>query len=193
MSSVAANPCLPRVLAALDSATPLLGETRLVAVDGPAGSGKTSLSGDLTNALTGPGPARTVTTLHLDDLYEGWTGLDARLEERVLTQVLRPLHAGRPARWQQYDWAAERFDRWHLLPPPDVLILEGCGAGAARFAPYTSLLIWVEADPATRITRGIARDGEQVREDWLRWMELESGYFATNRTSQRAHLSCRTD
>ncbi|MGH3507420.1 MAG: uridine kinase family protein [Nocardioidaceae bacterium] len=185
------EPCLSRVVAAVDHAEATLDRAILLAVDGPAGSGKTSLAEALASRLTRSG--RAVTMLHMDDLYEGWSGLDVTLEERVLDQVLRPLAAGVTGRWQAYDWEAGRFDEWHEVAPPDVLILEGCGSGAARYAPYTSLLVWLEADPATRIARGIARDGEEVRTDWLGWMELESSYFATNRTSQRADLTCRTD
>ncbi|MGO1280054.1 MAG: AAA family ATPase, partial [Cellulosimicrobium funkei] len=55
--------------------------TRLVVVDGPAGSGKTTLAAQLEAAL----PAQV---LHMDDLYEGWRGLVpawARLHAWVLT------------------------------------------------------------------------------------------------------------
>jgi uridine kinase len=182
--------CIARVLAAAQQATPRLGGSRLVALDGPAGSGKTSIAAGIEEMLTKDGTG--VSTLHMDDLYDGWTGLDAALEERVLDQVLRPLAADRQARWQQYDWYAGRFDRWHLLDPTDVLILEGCGSGAARYAPYTSLLVWVEARRETRVRRGVERDGEQVLANWLAWMDLETTYFATNRTSARAEVTCWT-
>jgi uridine kinase len=184
------GPCLSRVLAAVEHAPTIFGRTTLIAVDGPAGSGKTTLAEALAAALrTTRGEVRV---LHMDDLYEGWSGLDVTLEERVLDQVLRPLAAGATGHWQAYDWEQGRFADWHELAAPDVLILEGCGSGAASYAPYTSLLVWLEADPATRIARGVARDGEDVRSDWLEWMELESSYFATNRTSQRADVSCVT-
>jgi uridine kinase len=178
------------VLAALPGSPPAFAHTRVIAIDGPAGSGKTSLAQRLEAHLEGH--FRAVTTIHMDDLYAGWTGLNTALEERVVAQLLRPLASGRTARWQQYDWYAQRFDRWHDLPAPDVLILEGCGSGAARYASYTSLLVWLEAEPETRLSRGIERDGEQVRQDWLRWMALEAGYFAANSTAQRADLTCHT-
>ena len=182
--------CLLRVLAALTDSPSGLGNARLVAIDGPAGSGKTSLAQRLEGHLTELG--RVVTTVHMDDLYDGWTGLNAALEDRVVHQLLRPLASGQPARWQQYDWYARRFDRWYDLPPPEVLILEGCGSGANRYASYISTLVWLEAEPETRLARGVERDGEQVREDWVRWMALEAGYFAVNATAQRADLTCHT-
>jgi uridine kinase len=177
--------------AALLAAAPRLRHARLISVDGPAGSGKTTFAAALHSQLAGRG--LDVTTLHMDDLYDGWTGLEPALEQRVLDQLLHPLAAGRPARWQQYDWYAGRFDRWHDLVPADVLVLEGCGSGAASYAPYISHLVWLEAGRELRIRRGLERDGEDVLADWLAWIDREDAHFAANRTRSRADLVVRTD
>ncbi len=162
----------------------------MIAIDGPAGSGKTTLAAELQAELEHRGVG--VATFHLDDVYAGWAGLDDALERRVLDQVLLPLAGGSTARWQRYDWLRGRFDGWHALPPPEVLVLEGCGSGATPYAPYTSVLVWVEADRDARIARGIARDGAQVLDNWLAWMALEAEYFAVHRIRERANLSYRT-
>lgn len=171
---------------------PTLGRSRLVALDGPAGSGKTSLASQLHRWLARDG--RAVDVVHLDDLYGGWSGLDAAgdLEQRVLDQVLRPLARAQPARWQRYDWPTERWAEWHDLIPPDVLIVEGCGSGALAYASYVTLLVWVEAVRATRLARAVERDGDQVLPFWLRWMDAEERHFAANGTPQRADLRLRT-
>jgi uridine kinase len=170
--------------------SPRLGTTRLVSIDGPAGSGKTSLAERLTPVLTARGLMSTVR--HMDDVYEGWTGLDESLTRRITDQLLEPLAAGTTARWQRYDWHAERFDVWETLDPPDVLILEGCGSGANAFASYISLLVWVEAPADVRIERAVARDGEQMLPNWLAWMEVESAHFDANRTKARADVLLTT-
>jgi uridine kinase len=169
---------------------PTMGQTRLVAVDGPAGSGKTSFAGALHGLLT----ARRVvaTVMHLDDVYEGWTGLDSALETRVTQQLLEPLAESQRARWQRYDWAAERFDGWEELVPPHLLVLEGCGSGARAYAAYLTVLVWVEAPRQARLARGIARDGERMRAHWLRWMRGEARHFQLNETRRRADLVVRT-
>jgi len=167
-----------------------LGRSRLLTIDGPAGSGKTSLAGDVERVLRERG-AETA-TVHLDDLYEGWTGLDTALERRVTMQLLEPLGDGRTARWQRYDWSAGRFDGWVELPAPDVLVLEGCGAGARGYDAWTSLLVWLEAAPETRVRRGMERDGGQVRDRWLAWMSLEEQHFAANDTRSRADVRLST-
>ena len=128
----------------------------------------------------------------LDALYDGWTGLNEELEQRVLGQLLLPLAHGRPARWQEYDWQRGAFDRWHDVARPDVLVLEGCGAGALSYATYTALLVWLEAPPDVRVARAVRRDGVQVLEHWSAWSTLEELHFATNRTRGRADVLVRT-
>ncbi len=128
----------------------------------------------------------------MDDLYDGWTGLDESLAQRVIAQLLEPLASTRPARWQRYDWHAERFDTWETVSPADVLILEGCGSGAEAYASYLSLLVWVEAPEDVRIERGVARDGEQVLPQWLAWMDAEAAQFAANNTAERADITLTT-
>lgn len=169
------------------AATPSrLGRTRLLAVDGPAGSGKTTLAA----AFDTEGRARglDIAVVHLDDMYNGWATDFDELATRVLQQLLMPLRRGETARWQRYDWDAVRFDGWEPVTPPDVLVLDGCGSGALPLAPSTSLLVWVEAPRDVRIARGVARDGEQVLTQWLAWMDHEQAHFATNDTRERADV-----
>ena len=78
-------------------------------------------------------PANGVATVvfHLDDMYDGWDTEFDELASRVVGQILEPLSRLESGRWQRYDWGAGRFDGWETLVPPEVLILEGCGAGAS--------------------------------------------------------------
>ncbi|MDT0166153.1 uridine kinase [Actinotalea sp. AC32] len=168
----------------VEDAAPALGAVRLVCVDGPAGSGKTTLAGRLADVI---GRRRTATVVHLDDLYEGWTGLED-VGPRLETQVLAPLEAGRPARFQRYDWSRGRFDDWVDVPVPDVLVLEGCGSARRAVAARAALVAFVEAPRDVRLRRGLERDGEAVRDEWLRWMRLEDEHFARESTRARADV-----
>jgi uridine kinase len=169
---------------------PTCGRTRVLAIDGPAGSGKTTLAGVVAEETVGRGLPTVVH--HLDDVYDGWTGLDDALVVRVTDQVLGPLSRHEPARWQRYDWYAGEFDGWETFDPPLLLVLEGCGSGARDYAAYTTLLVWVEADREERIRRGVERDGEQVLPNWLAWMESEQRHFAEHGTRDRADVRLST-
>lgn len=169
------------------AAAPRLGPVRLVCVDGPAGSGKTTVAGALARTLVGRGVDAAV--LHLDDLYDGWAGLEGSLWPRLASQVLEPLRRGRAGRYQRYDWAAAAFDGWVEVPVPQVLVLEGCGSARTQAEPFVVLTAWVEAPPDVRLARGLARDGEAARPDWLRWMDNEAAHFARERTAERADVT----
>jgi uridine kinase len=166
----------------LCGAPPLLGATRLVCVDGPAGSGKTTFAGRLTDVLGGD-----AVLVHMDDLYAGWTltGAVARLS----AGVLRPLADGTPGAYHRYDWAAGRFtpDPVPVAAAP-VLVVEGCGSGARLLEPWTTLLVWVEAPEPLRLARGLARDGAALEGHWRRWQRTEAAAFAAEDTRARAGL-----
>jgi uridine kinase len=173
---------VPALAERVRTAAPRLGRTRLVCIDGPAGSGKTTLAGRLVDVL-GPGAA----VLHMDDLYAGWTPTGA--VGRLAAGVLRPLAEGRPGAYHRYDWAAGRFaDEATAVPVPDVLVVEGCGSCPRTVDPWAVLRVWVEAPPELRLARGLARDGAALEAHWRRWQELESVMFTTEDTRGRADL-----
>lgn len=138
---------------------------------------------------TPPGaPRPRVAVLHLDDLYEGWSGLEGSLWPRLSAQVLEPLRRGEPGRYQRYDWVLGRFAEWVPVPVPRVLVLEGCGAARRDADPVASLRVWVQAPDDLRLARGLLRDGEGAREQWIAWMRDETVHFAAQETRRRADV-----
>ncbi|MFW3172797.1 uridine kinase family protein [Geodermatophilus sp. CPCC 206100] len=163
------------------TAVPRLGDTRLVCVDGPAGSGKTTLAGSLGAALGG------APVVHMDDLYAGWTLTGAYA--RLAAGVLRPLSEGRPGAHHRYDWAAGTFAPAAVpVPAGGVLIVEGCGSCPRAADPWTVLRIWVEAPRELRLARGLARDGAGMEPEWRRWQVAEAAAFAAEGTRARADV-----
>ncbi|WP_330319764.1 hypothetical protein OG927_04800 [Streptomyces clavifer] len=149
---------------------PSCGPVRLIAVDGHAGSGKTTFAGRLAAALGG------APVLHLDDLATheelfAWT-------DRLRAQVLDPLSHGEPGRYTPYDWTARRFGPERTLDPAPVLLIEGVGAGRAAVRPYLAGLLWLELDRERSWERGRHRDGPGLTDFWDGWTVAEQRHFA---------------
>ena len=173
-------------------ASATLGEGRLVCVDGPAGAGKTTLAGALArgfrDALRAAAADREqVRLLHMDDLFEGWSGLEAGMAT-MADDVVAPLRSGRPGRYRRYDWHRSELAEEVVVEPCQVLVVEGVGSGNAAYDAAVTLLVWLDAPSDVRLERGVARDGEPMRDHWLRWRVQEDAMFARQRTRERADV-----
>ena len=161
------------------SRPPTLGTGRLLCIDGPAGSGKTTLAAAVAELV----PA---TVVHLDDLYDGWHGLP-RLRER-LDPLLLPLARGEAGSYRRYDWATGRHAETVVVAPAPVLVLEGVGSGLAAYSSVRTLLVWVETDRDARLARWRARDGAAVEPFIAGWTAAEERLFATEGTRAAADV-----
>ena len=167
------------VVALASSRPATLGPGRLVCVDGPAGSGKTTLGAEIA-ALTG------AHVVHGDDLMEGWAGFAT--VSRQLTGLVRALAAGRPGSYEVYDWHQGRFDGTVTVPPAPWLVVEGVGSGDPAIAAYVTTLVWVEVGDDLRLARGLARDGAHMEPHWREFMGSERALFDRHRTQERADV-----
>ena len=163
-----------------ESRPPTLGPGRLVCVDGPAGSGKTTLA----DAVAALRPGTRV--VHMDDLYDGWNGLPHLTDQ--LAGLLRPLADGEPGCYRRYDWFAGCYAETVDVPPGDLLVLEGVGSGSRTHADLTTALAWVWAPEELRLRRGLERDGVALRDRWRQWMVDEDLHFSRDGVAGRADL-----
>jgi uridine kinase len=161
-------------------AVPRAGRTCVVAIDGRSGAGKTSLAAGLRAELGAP-------VVTLEDLYGGWDGLERGID-LLVSEVLEPLSARRAAHVPRYDWVTATWQAPWTLEPPEVLIVEGVGAGARRAAAYVNVLLWMEEAASVRKKRALDRDGETFAPYWDRWAAQEDAMLARERTADRANL-----
>lgn len=154
----------------------------IVAVDGPSASGKSTFASAMADAA---GPA---TVLHLDDFYRPMP-VAARAEltpaegaqqlfdvDRLSTQALAPLRAGRSARFQVYDWATNRLGEWREAPAARLVIVEGVHAADKRCRTFLDVIVFVKTPPQVRWERMLAR-GQNSAEQIRRWLAAEDRYF----------------
>ncbi|MET9365352.1 hypothetical protein ABZX93_31170 [Streptomyces sp. NPDC006632] len=160
---------LAELAASVRTLAPSCGPVRLVAVDGHAGSGKSTFAGLLAQELDG------APVLHLDDLatheeFFGWT-------DRFRRQVLAPFARGEAARYEPYDWHLRRFTDARTLEPAPVVLVEGVGAGRRALRPSLALLAWMDLDAEASWERGRRRDGTELTAFWAQWTEAEVRHF----------------
>ncbi len=175
---------IARVAAALVEAPARAGATKVVAVDGRSGAGKSSFTRRL-------GPALGAPVVDLELIYPGWDGLE-RGVDLLVAEVLVPLAAGRAAAVPRWDYRRDGWGTPETLAPADVVVVEGVGAGARRVMEYVSLLVWVELDDETRYQRAVARDADLYRPHWARWAAQEERLIAREDTAARADLVVST-
>ena len=155
--------------------------TRIVAIDGCGGSGKSELAERLSSALGDTVIVRT------DDFARpnvpGWEW------PRMTAQVLDPIRHDRPGRYQRYDWDRDAPAEWHDVPVGGTLVVEGVSSLRDELGAYWDFAIWVECPYEVRLQRGVERDGEALRSTWTDiWIPQEEAYFAAQRPDRKADL-----
>lgn len=158
--------------------------TKIVAIDGGGGAGKSTLAKHLSGWLGG---APVVIT----DDFASW-GNPLNWWPRLLEQVLEPLSRNQPAHYQRYDWTTLEPAEWHDVEPGGTVILEGVSSMRREFRPFLSYRIWVEAPAELRLKRGMARErgiaGEDKREQWEQWQAAEIKHFEQDQPEAVANL-----
>jgi uridine kinase len=178
-ASSAADP-VAAVVAALEGRP----GTRWVGVDGKGATGKTTLAAQIAAALPGS------VTVHIDDFarpeVRGWE------RDRFVRQVLRPLLAGRPGRYQRWDFDRNVGAEWQTVPVGVPVIVEGVSATDERLGVPWDFTIWVEVPYEVRLARALERDGPERLDRWLTdWMPSEDAYEKAQRPQERVDLVYR--
>lgn len=171
------------VLADLALLTPVLLSGRSVIVlDGPCGSGKTTLSG-LLGRMCGATP------IPMDDFF---LPFDLRTPERLAQpggnvhyerfeqEVLRQLAPGKPVCWNRFHCADGTLIP-RSIPACDTVIIEGSYSHHPYFRPacerLQALRVFVSVEPGEQLRRIRLRDPGMLQAFETRWIPLEKKYF----------------
>lgn len=159
--------------------------SRIIAIDGPAGGGKTTLAKRICESMS----FDRIETIHMDDLYDGWdNALTETLTRTLLHQVVVPVSQGKSFGYRKYNWFERKFGDVEQYKSPELLILEGVGSGQKAIRQYLDQLIWIDIDDETGLQRVLQRDGDYLETEMRIWQLKQSEHFRTDNTRDCATI-----
>ena len=151
----------------------------VIAIDGRAASGKSTLAEELSKLLSAP-------VVHMDDFFlppqkrtperlaEPGGNVDY---ERFKEEVLPGLKQGDFA-YGVFDCSVMRVTEQASVPAAPWRIVEGGYSHHPCFGDYADVLIFLSVEPSEQLHRLIRRNGEEMAEMFkTRWIPMEERYF----------------
>lgn len=153
-------------------------ERVVIAIDGPCGSGKSSLA-DLLAELF---PSRI---LHMDDYYlplqqrsPHWERIPCENMDlqRFLHEALLPASKGEDIFYQPYSCRKGQLTESRILPAAPLTIAEGSYSHHPLLAPYYDLKIYLSCHHQEQLARLAKREQTRLNDYRQRWIPLEEAY-----------------
>jgi uridine kinase len=159
------------------------GQTKIIVIDGPAGSGKTTLAKSLSGLL------ENCPIIHMDEIYDGWeNALSPKTSQDLVEWIINPLLESRSIEFVKYDWYLEKRIEKVVINLLKVLIIEGVGSSSFEISKHASLKLWIEVNKETGINRVLTRDGQQIQEQMKKWQSQESKFFIENNSKENSDI-----
>jgi uridine kinase len=159
------------------------GQTKIIVINGPAGSGKTTLAKSLSGLL------ENCPIIHMDEIYDGWeNALSPKTSQDLVEWVINPLLESKSIEFVKYDWYLEKRIEKVVINLPKVLIIEGVGSSSFEISKHASLKLWIEVNKETGINRVLTRDGQQIQEQMKKWQSQESKFFIENNSKENSDI-----
>jgi len=154
--------------------------TRWVGIDGFGAAGKSTLAREVAAQL----PRSVVVAV--DDFgradISGWD------RDLFTAQVLQPLLAGRPARYQRWDLSTDSGNDWVEVPVGVPVIIEGVSATDERVAVPWDVTLWLDVPADVRWQRILERDPERLDRWRTDWLPSEQAYAAAQQPMARVDM-----
>jgi uridine kinase len=164
-------------------------EQPIIAIDGPAGAGKTTLASTISLALS---PRISTTVIHMDELYPGWESALGEELSNTLTWLTSCHKAKKPLLYSSFNWEANEFANPKSHPSTHLLILEGVASAQIAIEETLATSIWLDLDPLIGYQRVIDRDGENISREMTQWLVMQEQHFAVDRTKERCEFLLST-
>lgn len=160
----------------------------VVAIDGMAGAGKSTLASLLVGLTSG-------TVISMDDFFlppEKRTA--ARLAEaggnvdyeRFATEVLPGLQTGEAFSYGVFDCSRMAVTTTQAVPVCPVRIVEGSYAMHPQFGRYADVTVFLHVTPAEQMQRITQRNGAKMAEKFRNiWIPMENRYFREKHVAER--------
>lgn len=177
-----------QLIAALSEITSAVDQP-IIAIDGPAGAGKTTLAQTISLALS---PQISTTVIHMDELYPGWEkALGAELTE-TLTWLTQSHKAKKALKYSPFIWAINEFNDTRTIDSTQLLILEGVGSAQRSIEDSLVTSIWLDLDPQIGFQRVIERDGAAITAEMKKWLAMQEQHFVADQTKERCEFLLST-
>ena len=168
----------------------------VVAIDGNAASGKTTLAAQIAEHFA---PQCSVNVFHMDDFFPR---LEQRTEERLSQpgenvdherfweEVLLPLRDGRPViTYRPYLCAQQQLGQPVTVEAGRIAIVEGSYACHPSLWQHYDLRIFLSVEPDEQMRRIQKRNGpEKAVQFAQRWIPFEEMYFRAFRVQERCDI-----
>ena len=161
----------------------------IIAIDGPAGAGKTTLAHDIKLALA---QRYSITEIHMDDLYDGWdNALTSQLTD-VLTHLVSAHKHSQPISLSTFNWLTGEFNPASEIEKSELLILEGVGSGQRAIRDSLAALIWIDIEDSQGMARVLERDGIEIESQMKKWLSTQEQHFRDEGTQNAADFVLTT-
>ncbi len=152
----------------------------VVAIDGGAASGKTTLAAALADRFHGA-------VIHMDDFFlrpeqrteERLREIGGNLDrERLLREVIPYLHAGKAFSYRRFDCASMTLGETVAVSAAPLIVAEGSYSHHPALREAWDLTVFLDVDEQTRKARILLRNGEEkLRVFCEKWIPMENRYF----------------
>ena len=157
----------------------------LLAIDGPAGAGKTTFAAKLETELS---ESATVKVIHMDDLYNGWENALSNALSEILDRISTAHLANRDFVIKIFNWKTMQFDTEETIVPTDFLIIEGVGAAQQIVRDSGATTYWLDIEPEIGLQRVLERDGAHIEAQMRRWQVEQDKHFARDETRENCEF-----